>query len=461
MDWFISDPREWADAQFRDVDLGDTGRTERLVKLAGQMANNPSGSFPDACECWADVKAAYRLFDEEDVTFGAVATAHWERTRRVAPGRYLIINDTTEVDWGRKRQIEGLKPIGNGTGRGFLLHSALMVAAETEEVVGLAGQGIYYRQEVPKGESRTERLARRRESDVWRDVIDRVGRLPEGVKAIHVLDRGGDDFEVFCHMLDQASDGVVRAKNLNRKMLDPSGRETTVKAYLATLPVSGSFELPLRARPDQPARTAKLVVSFGALSLMPPKLKSPELKRRQPQPIPMRVVWVREVDARPGVAPIDWVLYTSLAVQSFEDALQVVRYYDKRWLIEEFHKALKTGCQVQKRQLKISDRLEPMVALLSVVAVRLVQLKGVARAEPDRPVAEVVPKRYVALLERAKGKGRRRWIKTVGQFFRTLAKLGGFLGRKGDGEPGWITIWRGWDKLELMLRGAELVHDTA
>jgi hypothetical protein len=133
-------------------------------------------------------------------------------------------------------------------------------------------------------------------------------------------------------------------------------------------------------------------------------------------------------------------------------------YYEKRWLVEEYFKALKSGCQVTQRQLKTKGRLEALVGLLSVVAVRLLQLKAHARSEPGRPAAEVVPMRYVNLLKLARGIKRTTSL-TAGRFYRELAKLGGFLGRKHDGDPGWITIWCGWDKLQLMMRGADAAAD--
>ena len=183
---------------------------------------------------------------------------------------------------------------------------------------------------------------------------------------------------------------------------------------------------------------------------------SPFLRETKPVPIPMWVVWVREVDAPEGVDPIEWVLYTSLPVASLEDAMVIVRYYEKRWLIEEWHKVLKTGLRVEDRQLKTSKRLEAMMGLMSVAAVRLFQLKGEARTAPERPAEQVVPPKYVSALKAVRKLGSSIQL-TVGQFFRELAKLGGFLGRRRDGEPGWITIWRGWDKLQTMIRGAEAI----
>lgn len=168
----------------------------------------------------------------------------------------------------------------------------------------------------------------------------------------------------------------------------------------------------------------------------------------------MWVVWVREVDAPNGVDPIEWMLYTSLPVEGLEEAMMVVGYYEKRWLIEEWHKVLKTGCRVEDRQLKTSERLEAMMGLMSVAAVRLFQMKGEARTSPERRAEEVVPSKYVRSLKAVRKIGDQLEL-TVGRFFRELAKLGGFLGRRSDGEPGWMTIWRGWDKLQIMIRGAD------
>ena len=453
---FTVDTQTWAQEQFGDCQLGDQRRTKRLIEVASRVANHPAGSFTQQLSDWGDLKAAYRLLDRDEVTFQAIAGPHWEQTRRAAPGRYLVIGDTTELDFGRRRKIPDLGPTGNGSGRGFLLHSGLVVRAGTEDVVGLAGQQIHYRKPSPKKESASQRLKRPRESQVWGQVIDLIGPPPEGVQWVHVYDRGADNFEVFCHLLEQGDDWVVRASSLHRKILTPAGQRVKLSQYLSSLPLAGSYELSLRAREKQPARTAKLEVRFGELSIPVPAQKSPYVKQQNPAPIKMWVVWVQEVDAPPGVEPIMWVLYTSLPVTSFAAAWQVIEYYESRWLIEEWHKALKTGCRVTKRQLKEKGRLEALVGLLSVVAVRLLQLKSVARTEPDRPARQFVPPLWLAMLKASRKKLHRVHDLTIGQFWREVAKLGGFLGRRCDGEPGWITIWRGWEKLNTLVRGAEL-----
>jgi hypothetical protein len=458
MTTFNLDAKAWAEEQFAQCELGDQRRTRRAVYMAQRIAENPSAGFPEIFQNWSDLKAAYDLFDADSASFAAIAEPHWKQTRACPPGRYLVVSDTTEVDFGVRRKISGLQPTGNGTGRGFLLHSALVVGADSEEIVGAAGQVIHYRQPAPKEENASERLARERESEIWGELIDQVGPPPEGVQWIHTLDRGADNFEVFCHLVEQGDDWVVRATQRHRKIFTPSAENKPLKTYLQELPVAGTFTLRLRARPKQPARTATIEVRYGAMAMPAPFHKSRYVKDHHPGPIAMWVVWAREVNARVGIEPLDWVLYTSLPMTAFEDACRVIGYYEKRWLIEEWHKALKTGCREEDRQLKTSERLEAMTGLLSVVAVRLVQLKAVARTDPERPAATVVPPRWIQMLSCVR-RHRESSRLSIRHFYRELAKLGGFLGRTGDGEPGWITIWRGWEKLHLMIRGAELATD--
>jgi hypothetical protein len=448
--------KTWAQENFGDCELGDARRTKRCQLVAQRAAENPAGSFPNMFESWSDLKAAYDLFDMETVTAGSITAPHREQTCDRGPGRYLVISDTTDVDFGIHRDIEGTAPTGNGRGNGFLLHSALLVDTASEVLIGLAGQTMHDRQPLPEKENTTQRLKRPRESQVWGRVVDQVGPPPgDDVEFVHVMDRGADNFEVYCHLVQQRSDWVVRVTQKQRNILPPDGEKQSLAAYLATLDEAGSYELHLRARDGKPARTAKLKVRFGALQMPPPAQKSPYVKQIDPAPLPMWVVHVQEEDAPRGVEPLQWILYSSLPVETFEDAWEVIGYYERRWLIEEWHKALKSGCRLTERQLATADRLEAMTGLLSVVAVRLVQLKTIARHDGERPAGDVVPSVWIEMLTHVRKNLSPNQTLTAYQFYRELAKLGGFLGRRHDGEPGWITIWRGYEKLHLMIRGAK------
>jgi len=467
------DAQVWAEEQFGQCDLNDKRRTDRLVKLAAGVLCHPSGSLPEQTADTADLKAAYRLFARDDVSFEAIAKPHWEQTRQRPPGTYLVLDDTTEIDFGIHRKIRGMGQTGNGGGWGFLLHSALVVSAEGEEIFGLAAQKIRYRKPTPKNENTTQRLKRDRESELWGQVIDLVGRPPQGVRWVHVVDRGGDNFEVYCHCREQESDWVARVTQKSRNIIVPDGKTMPLSKYLKSLRCVGGYDLQLRAHGSQPARgrrkkriaeparTAKLEVRIGRLQIPFPMHKSPYLKRFSPSPIAMWVVHAIEVNPPEGAEPVEWILLPALPVESFEDAWRILGYYEKRWLIEEWHKALKTGCRLEYRQLKSKEGLERIAGLLSVVAVRLLQLKSAARTNPDRPARQTVPLHWLKMLiaVRKRLKHTVATTMTIGEFYRELAKLGGFLGRKSDGEPGWITIWRGWQKLYLLVRGSELAAE--
>lgn len=446
------DVAQWAEQQFGGCDLGDARRTRRAVRTAALFAVNPSGSTPEQTETWDDCKAAYRLFDNRAVSFAGLAGPHWERTRVRTSGHYLLLSDTTTISFDGRRQISGLGIVSRGHTQGFMLHSALMADANDGQIIGLAGQTIHYRQRVPKKEKRSASLQRARESEIWGQVITAVGAVPnEQVRWTHVCDRGADNFEVYCHCLLQGVDWVVRARGLTRKVV-VDGKVLPLGEYLTTLPVAGTYELEVPANTEQVARTATVEVRFGMLGLSMPHQCGRFTRACGIAFLTMNVIEVKELDPPPGQKPLHWVLSTSHEVTSWEQALTVIGYYERRPLIEEFHKALKTGCRIEERLYETAPRWENVTALLSIVAVRLLQLKTIAIQQPDRPAASVVPASWLRLLATVRGSKRPK-IVTVRDFLRALASLGGHLGRKGDGQPGWLTLWRGFDKLHLLLRG--------
>src|SRR5262249_10535399 len=270
-----------------------------------------------------------------------------------------------------------------------------------------------------------------------------------------------DDFEIHCRAQRIGTDWIGRIKSRNRRVRDEAGHEGALSDALARSPVAGGYVLPLRAPPRPKAPRAPLQGADAAVTVLVPQQPAASLKALAPQPIAQWAVQAREVQPPAGVKePINWVLLTSLPVRSLAEAMEVIGYYETRWIIEEWHKALKTGCQVERRQLETSAGLEALTGLLSVVAVRLGEGKEGGRGPPQGGAIELIPAHYVELVCRARG-GRHpeRW--TVRDFFRGVAGLGGFLGRKRDGEPGWITIWQGWQVLHWMLRGAQLAAQPA
>lgn len=428
-----------------------------MVKVATQAAAKPDASTPEQTERWADCKAAYRLFDHDEVTFEAVIGPHCVQTRAVGPGTWLVLNDTTELCFGYQRDLPGAGRVGaNPDGRGFYLHTALVVSPDGANLVGMAAQELYARPltKVPRVSSHRRKGLSQRETDVWGRVIDQTGLAPEGARFIHVCDRGADNFDVYCHLLEQEAGWVIRAAQLTRRVRDERGIERSLDEIFPRSAPTGRYEIAVGGNRDQPARTAELEVRHRAVAMPRPRSGvSRYVQARNVEEIPMWAVEVREIRPPRGVAALRWVLLTSERVQSFDDAWRIVEYYERRPLIEEYHKCLKTGCRVESRQYHTGQRLAPAIGLLAVLAARLLQLKLLARIDPEQSAADVVPASWLATLPRVRNANKP--IRTVRQFFRELAGLGGFLGRNGDGEPGWQTVWRGLQTLLLCLRGAD------
>jgi hypothetical protein len=453
---------EWAAEQFGGCQFGHRARTKRMVKFATQAAASPEAATPQQAETWSDCKAAYRLFNRDRVTFDAVAEPHRVLTREaLRGGKFLILSDTTEICFGCHRALTGVGRVGTiDEAQGFFLHSALAVAAGGPEVIGVAGQDLYARplERIKRLSSKRRKQELTRESAVWGRVIDRVGPPPVGTTFIHVCDRGADDFEVYCHLLEQQADWVIRASHLTRLVIDAEDERRSLQALLQDLPSLGDYELSVPANRDQPERVAKLEVRCTSLKMPRPQSGVTDyVKRRGVTDIPMWAIEVLEPNPPTDAKPLHWVLLTSLPIHTFEEAYAAIGFYEQRQVIEEYHKCLKTGCRVEERKYRTGAALEPVIAFQSVMAVRLLQLKIISRLQPDLPAEKVVPRSWLLIMPLVSK--RKQPIRTVRDFFRRLAGLGGFLGRKHDGEPGWQTIWRGLEKLLLTVRGVEAYRE--
>lgn len=451
----VVDPGAWAEQHFGLVELGDRRRTRRAVRVAAQMASHPSASIPEQARCWSETKASYRLFSEDEVTFEALCSPHWTTTRRKAGEcrRVLMVQDTSCLDFTGHPAAEEMGPIGDHRGRGFLLHSTLAVNPDGPgEVLGLAYQMLFCRQGTPERETHTKRKRRARESEIWRTSMREVGAPPSGHRWIHVCDRYPDDFDTFETCGQVGADFVIRAAQNRRAALGHDARDTQghLLDLVRSLEPLGGRTLWLRSRPQRQPREAKLLVAFAPITLFPSWLAGREVKALR-----LWVVRVWEMNTPDGEDPVEWVLLTTVPVADLEGAVTIAFWYSLRWLIEEYHKCLKTGCSAEKRQLETVERLRACIGLLAVVAVRLLQLKQCARIDPEHPARTCAPEGHVRILAAYLNRPADNW--TVREFWREVARLGGFLARKRDGEPGWLTVWRGWQKLDLMTIGASLV----
>ena len=438
---------------FGGAELGHVGRTRRLVRSADLILRHPGGTLPQKFRDPADLDGFYRLANRKEATHQAVLECHRLRTldlMRQAEGPVLTIHDTTELDYTGLTSVTGLGQIGNGGRRGYLCHNTLAVRAETGAVLGLASQILARRDDVPKGESRRARRDRvTRESRLWVQGSAAVGPAPEGKTWVDICDRGADLCEYLDYQEEHGGHFIIRSKHDRNCRVD--GTSARLHALARGLPPLGCKTVDVPAGEGRAARRAKLTIAAAPVSIVPPKQPRGE---HGTAPIPLYVLAVREVDAPAGVDPLEWILLSDLLADDLEGACRTVDWYARRPIVEELHKDMKTGCGIESLQFTTEAALRPAIALLSVVAVFLLGLRDAGR-DPQRshePAVRYVPGGYVEVLSAWRhGESRMGW--TVREFYLALGRLGGHQDRKGDGPPGWLVLWRGWDTLHAMLAG--------
>jgi hypothetical protein len=461
---------EWAVETFGSVCVGDHRRTERVIEMGEAIAHDPAASLPAQMQSQAALHAAYRFLEMPDVSHEQLIRPHVQQTREAMcqQERVLLIQDTTEVDYQHHPTTTGLGPIGNGTHQGFLLQSVLALVAPSREVLGLAHQEPFLRKSAPKQETKRQREQRERESQVWERSVQAIGTPPAGVQWLHVGDRGSDIFPLLALCQQLHCDFVVRAaqdrcvdllveqantpppprSHHKRRPEEPGPLHLfeVVRGWSA----QGEQDLNLEATKQSKARTAHVLLSYGGLRLLPPLSQQGSLLR----PLVVWVVRVWEPAPAEGVEALEWVLLTSVSVQTVEQAWERVDWYRARWIVEDYHQGLKTGCRIEQRQLHSYEGLRRLLGLLAPTAVRLLHLRAVARQSPEQPASLVLPSdlvQVVASLAQVPAPQL-----SLQQCWHTIARYGGYLGRKGDGPPGWKTLWKGWLYIQALLEGVHL-----
>jgi hypothetical protein len=453
--------RRFAAEHFGAAKLGDTRRTKRLVLVAERMIQHPGGTLPQKMGEPADLKALYRLVDCDAVTHAAVMQTHRLLTltrMRECQGVVLLIHDTTQLDYTGKHSLESLGQIAKGFHRGYLCHNTLAVEADSGQVIGLANQILHTRPKVPKRESRKKRLERiDRESRLWKRGSEAVGPPPPRCMWVDVCDRGADLFEYLDHKHAQGGWYVVRSKHDRVVLADGEDpRRVKLHEHARTLATLGTWSIEVSANAGQPARTAQVSVSCAKVTLPVPR---PKCGEHGDEPLETWLVHAMEINPPADQEPLEWVLLTNVPADSFDTARQRVNWYARRPKVEEFHKGQKTGCGIELPQFTQTSRLEPVIALLSIVAVFLLGLRDAARDEKasQEPATDRVPEIYVRVINACRWKDKNRPT-TLGEFLLAVARLGGHQNRKSDGPPGWLTLWRGWQQLALMVRAVQALE---
>jgi hypothetical protein len=444
---------DWVKEEFDGVTLGDKRLERRLQMLAADLFARPDQSIPCACHSeWKRTKAAYRFFGNPNVSLAAALGAHYTATTERVAGEPLVlaINDTTALDYSHHPATEGLGTTGNSAraATGLLLHSTLAVN-ERGVALGLLDVQCWARppEQFGKKKQRRRRPIEQKESSKWLNsyqAVATVARRCPQTRLVQVGDRESDLYELFA--LAQTAiaahggpDLLVRA--MQDRRVDAAAER--LWAHLEAQPLAGTVSVSIPARPNRPSREATVEVRFA-----PVTLRAPASQKGTP-PVTLWAVLARERHAPQGAEALEWLLLTTVAVTSFAEACERLRWYGRRWQIEVFHKVLKSGCAIEQRQLQTRAQLERCLGIYLVVAWRILMLTRLGREVPQLPCTVVFDEyewkalycytqRTAQLPEQPP---------TLGEALRMVGKLGGHLGRKSDGEPGTKSLWIGLQRL--------------
>ena len=452
----------WAREEMRTADLQDRRLNERLEEVLSLLGNRPAASIPAACGGHAEMTAAYRLFDNENATFERIPAPHAQATRlRVAPLKTVVLSqDTTEMDLTRPELgVQGAGPLDGGPRRGMFLHLLHAFSQDGTPLGTLCATP--WARSTGGGADLTRRRARtvpieRKESRRWVETLRQAqaeARRFPGTRMICVGDSESDIYEV----LAQARNGpgnaalVVRACKDRRLQPEAGLAERRVRELAQTQPVLLTYTIRVRGRKAQVAcdkrlrhqprqsRNAEVEVRVAAGVV----LKAPWRPGGRPPPVTVNVVLVRETNPPPDDEPVEWLLLTTLPVDTMEAARDVVRFYCLRWMIEVFFRVLKSGCRVEERRFERIERFQSCLAVYLVVAWRTLYVCRLGRACPQIDCEAMFdPAEWKAVWTVAQRGPLPSAPPSLGEMTRLVAQLGGYVPRK-NSPPGPQTIWLG------------------
>jgi len=445
--------KDWPEEELAQTDLGDRRLARRLVSILRDFYARPQANIPQACQTRAKTKATYRFLEHPEMTLDKILHSHYEATLQRLKGEKIVlaVQDTTSLNYTTHLATENLGPIDNrpDKGLGLLLHDTLAFNPDGIPL-GLIDVQCWARDGKNFGKAREDHHKlpiEQKESHKWlvsfRKMAQAQQRCPQST-FISIGDREADIYELFDLALGESvsrkSQLLVRAMH-DRRLAEDQGY---LWEMLTRQEVSGIQEVRIPRRGNHPARVARLEVRLAQVSLKPPPRKS------NLQDLTVWAVLAREINPPEGVDPIEWMLLTTMEVTTFEQAAEKLAWYTVRWGIEVYHRTLKSGCKIEERQLGTADRIETCLAIDMVVAWRIIYLTRLGRDTPEVPCT--------VYFEEAEWKALSAYVTqnpvapektpTLREATRVVASLGGFLGRKGDGEPGTKSLWIGLQRLD-------------
>ena len=446
----VQAPKDWAENEFGNARLPDERLQKRLLTIARDLYLRPQAQIPEACRSRAKTKAAYRFFDHPETGMEIVLESHYQSTQqRIGEQKIVLaVQDTTSLNYAAHPATEDLGPISahKDGAMGLLLHDTMAFSLEGTPL-GLLDVQCWARDasEFGKHHQREHRPIEEKESFKWLKSFQQVAeaqRQCPNTMLVSVGDREADIYELFeLALKDRGGPKLLVRAEYDRLLADGQGH---VWPMVANQPLAATQDLQVPRRGKQPARMAHLEIRFATVMLKPPKRKTqlPSLK--------MYAVLAEELHAPSDMTPLRWMLLTTCDVDNADRAIEKIGWYRLRWGIEVYHRTLKSGCKVEQRQLGSAERIETCLAIDMVVAWRIFHLAKLGREVPNIPCTVFFEEyEWKALYTHiTKAPVPPPEPPPLHDAMRMVATLGGFLGRKGDGEPGATTLWRGLQYLD-------------
>jgi hypothetical protein len=455
----------WAEEELQYADLGDVRRKKRLIRIVSDLAAQPAASVPQASGNLAATQAAYKFWKSPYIKPEAIALAHQRSTlERIKQHTTVIaIQDTTELNFTHHPGKTGMGYLDNANSRGLKVHSVFCSNVEGVPI-GVLHQQLWHRNlaELGKKHQRHKKPITEKESQRWLTALDETQTvIPAEIAVVTVADREADIYELFMLPRRPNSEFIIRA-NHNRtvKSKDCDQQLQRLQSAIGQVSASGQLRLELRRHPEREARQATVTLRTTTVELQPPATHP---QREYLKPVTVQVIAAQEENPPPQVEPVNWLLVTTVAITGFEDVVQCLRWYSYRWLIERYHYVLKSGCRFEQLQLETADRIHRALATYTIVAWRLLWITYLARYHPNAPADIVLETHewqalYCTIHSSPLAPNSPPSLKTC---VRWIAQLGGFLGRKHDGEPGVKTIWQGLRRLhDIAQTWLLLSHST-
>ena len=453
-------PQDWSEEEFMNVDLGDLRLNKRLVKLGRQFYSRPGALIPEACRSASASNAAYRFMKNKRTSMSKILSPHYRATvnRIKNYDVVLAVQDTSSLNYTTLKSTEGLGPINTkkDSAVGLELHDTL--AFTTEGIpLGLLDVQCWARPKNDSKEKDKKAPIEEKESFKWIKSYRSVSKIQKECKRtrlVSVGDREADIYELFAEKSKDKSsaDILVRSERSRRRKVEDASSEEETNVYLweklEKQAVSATIDIHIPRQRNRKARTAVAEIRYAPVTLVPPKRKS------HLSPIPIWAVYIVEKDSPAGIPPIEWMLLTTVATNTPEEAIERTQWYVKRWGIEIYHRTLKSGCRIEDIQLSNAARIESCLAIDMVVAWRIYHLTKLGQETPDLPCTEYCEedewKALVCFINETHEIPET--PPTIREFHRMVASLGGFLNRKCDNNPGIQTTTRGLEVLDTIKK---------